>query len=634
MANQNGQVYGGIRTQKGYYITAYAIAVKHGFSGTEEEWLASLKGEEGTPTEMRYNEELEQLEWKLKTSEEWTGVLPLSEIRGEAYTGAVKEIKELRDHSIERVNEAAGSAINLMQERMASAEENIENAKQYTISKIEDIRTVTTGQMEETKESFIQSVSETKEATIKAMHDSKRELQEQINQVKVSAEQSLESLREGTLSDIAQKKNEGISLIQDEKANTLQEIQSKKAEVLSEANEVKSEAVQTVNAARDEVLSNVSQAREQISTAQTTVSQAIEEIGQAKVEVEQVSAGIAQTKADIDSARQMAEQIKSNIDSAKQETINARDNARQSEENARSSAQSSEQNKMDILGLKSEVQNRADEVAIMKREVTTLKQGAEESTNIASAGATESKSWAVGGTGTREGEETNNARYWASKAKAIVNPIEIVNSLTDSSSDKALSAAQGQILGLALQDVTEKADQAFQSASNGKKAIAAAVTGKGVAASESDTFQKLAEKIEKIESGPDVDYYRAITRVGEDGISESLDPVDKGIVFSFPSSTEAILLLTMVGQVEYIPGDEYGEGTEIGVENPEKGATVKYGNGNFNKTMQVKVNDKESDAPFYSSVIVIPEKVDRIKFIQNPGLNMEEPSLILLLLRA
>lgn len=31
----------------GYYISAYGIAVKHGFTGTEEEWLASLRGETG-----------------------------------------------------------------------------------------------------------------------------------------------------------------------------------------------------------------------------------------------------------------------------------------------------------------------------------------------------------------------------------------------------------------------------------------------------------------------------------------------------------------------------------------------------------------------------------------------------------
>lgn len=32
---------------KGYYLTAYGIAVKHGFVGTEKEWLESLKGEKG-----------------------------------------------------------------------------------------------------------------------------------------------------------------------------------------------------------------------------------------------------------------------------------------------------------------------------------------------------------------------------------------------------------------------------------------------------------------------------------------------------------------------------------------------------------------------------------------------------------
>lgn len=31
----------------GYYLSAYAIAVKHGYTGTEEQWLASLKGENG-----------------------------------------------------------------------------------------------------------------------------------------------------------------------------------------------------------------------------------------------------------------------------------------------------------------------------------------------------------------------------------------------------------------------------------------------------------------------------------------------------------------------------------------------------------------------------------------------------------
>lgn len=34
----------------GYYLTAYGIAVKHGFTGTEQDWLDSLKGEKGDVT--------------------------------------------------------------------------------------------------------------------------------------------------------------------------------------------------------------------------------------------------------------------------------------------------------------------------------------------------------------------------------------------------------------------------------------------------------------------------------------------------------------------------------------------------------------------------------------------------------
>lgn len=48
---------------RGYYLTAYGIAVKHGFKGTEAEWLESLKGEKGDPVVWKgqYNT-LEELE--------------------------------------------------------------------------------------------------------------------------------------------------------------------------------------------------------------------------------------------------------------------------------------------------------------------------------------------------------------------------------------------------------------------------------------------------------------------------------------------------------------------------------------------------------------------------------------------
>lgn len=36
-----------VEDARGYYISAYGLAKKHGFVGTEEEWIKSLKGEQG-----------------------------------------------------------------------------------------------------------------------------------------------------------------------------------------------------------------------------------------------------------------------------------------------------------------------------------------------------------------------------------------------------------------------------------------------------------------------------------------------------------------------------------------------------------------------------------------------------------
>ena len=68
---------------RGYYITAYGIAVKHGFQGTEEEWLKSLKGDGGEPIVVRYDETAQQLQWKYESDTQWQELLSLSELQGD-----------------------------------------------------------------------------------------------------------------------------------------------------------------------------------------------------------------------------------------------------------------------------------------------------------------------------------------------------------------------------------------------------------------------------------------------------------------------------------------------------------------------------------------------------------------------
>lgn len=57
------------------------------------------------------------------------------------------------------------------------------------------------------------------------------------------------------------------------------------------------------------------------------------------------------------------------------------------------------------------IQTAADNIAAIRQ--------APASASAAAASATLSESWAVGGTGTREGENTNNAKYWSEQAQAI-----------------------------------------------------------------------------------------------------------------------------------------------------------------------------------------------------------------------
>ena len=110
---------------------------------------------------------------------------------------------------------------------------------------------------------------------------------------------------------------------------------------------------------------------------------------------------------------------------------------------------------------------------------------------------------------TRKGEQTDSIQVFFDRGKDEVwmrNSVdknnswtswkrvgsEVVNNLTSGGSDKALSAEQGK-------ELKRLVDQAFQSASEGKRKIAEALTGKGVTGvSSNSTFQQMADGIKGI----------------------------------------------------------------------------------------------------------------------------------------
>lgn len=108
--------------------------------------------------------------------------------------------------------------------------------------------------------------------------------------------------------------------------------------------------------------------------------------------------------------------------------------------------------------------------------------------------ATEAKSWAVGGTGSREGEDTDNAKYYSGQAK---NCSDDARESADSASQSAGNAAASATAAAASE---EGAAQSAAGAENSASRVAASATAAGAseaAAKASETNAKASEAAAK-----------------------------------------------------------------------------------------------------------------------------------------
>lgn len=97
----------GEAVEQGYYLSAYGIAVKHGYEGTEEEWLAGLKGDKGDGVSMRYENEVVQ--WMRDGDEAWQDLFSVDTLRGQvvAETLAIAEAAQEGAETAQAAAEAA-----------------------------------------------------------------------------------------------------------------------------------------------------------------------------------------------------------------------------------------------------------------------------------------------------------------------------------------------------------------------------------------------------------------------------------------------------------------------------------------------------------------------------------------------
>ena len=127
---------------RGYYITAYGIAVKHGFQGTEEEWLKSLKGDGGEPIVIRYDETAQQLQWKYESDTQWQELLSLSELQGDVVSQTLAAAQNAKT-AAEAAQSAAETAAQTTGADAAAAKSGADTATEKATAAAASAKTAT-----------------------------------------------------------------------------------------------------------------------------------------------------------------------------------------------------------------------------------------------------------------------------------------------------------------------------------------------------------------------------------------------------------------------------------------------------------------------------------------------------------
>lgn len=316
---------------RGYYITAYGIAVKHGFQGTEEEWLKSLKGDGGEPIVIRYDETAQQLQWKYESDTQWQELLSLSELQGDVVSQTLAAAQSAKT-AAEAAQSAAETAAQTTGADAAAAKSGADTATEKAAAAAVSAKTATDAAGEaQTAESSAKGYASTSGTNATAAAQSATD----ARSAKAAAETAASTA-------------------------TSAKTAAQTAETNAKASETAAASSKTAAATSASKAENAQSAAED---AQTAAETAASTATSAKTAAETAKTGAVSAQSKAQSAQVKAEGA-----------------AADAEESAAAAAQSATQ-------------------------VATNSKTAE--------------SWAVGGTGTREGEDSNNAKYWCESAQAI-----------------------------------------------------------------------------------------------------------------------------------------------------------------------------------------------------------------------
>lgn len=109
-----------------WYLSAYALAVKHGYQGTEAEWLEDIRGER---VQLRYNEDTDALDWKYEDGGAWAELMDIDAIRGPVVDGTLEQATAAKEAA-----ESAKTAAEAARDSAVTASETAVSAKETAVS--------------------------------------------------------------------------------------------------------------------------------------------------------------------------------------------------------------------------------------------------------------------------------------------------------------------------------------------------------------------------------------------------------------------------------------------------------------------------------------------------------------------
>lgn len=248
----------------------------------------------------------------------------------------------------------------------------------------------------------------------------------------------------------------------------------------------------------------------------------------ARAQAENARVSAEQGRASAETARVQAEQGRASAEtgrvSAEQGRVSA-ESGRVTAEQQRAAAEDDREDAEDARELAE--QQRADETAGIVAQATAQAEAAEDSATLA-------RSWAEGGTGTRSGEDTDNAAYYAGQAGTAA----------------AAALQDAQNAGNSAGAASDSADAAAASALAASQDAGSALDSKDAAESAADRAEQAAADAEAIAGG---DFIPSSQKGVANGVA-TLDSNGKLVMAQLPDDTEAIpVTLTAAGWSSVAP---------------------------------------------------------------------------------